>query len=230
MKPSTFLIALVVLSLAVLTVFFGQEAFSAARDKTEIFLANLSKDFNYQECRSLVRENEQLKFELSKYVGGPEEETGGNLTAEVFSRYPFNNKERLIVNLGGREGIEAGFPVLSHDGYLVGVVSAVRKNQSEVQTIFDPEWKSSVAAGNASTKAVMKGGNIPELELIPKESEIKEGDFVFNISPDFPYGKLIGKVRSMDEDPEKTWYTASVEVPYDIDEVTEVVILAGFKE
>ncbi len=230
MKPSTFLIALVIVSLAILIVFFGQDIFSSVRDKTEFFFTNLSKEFNYQECQSLARENELLKFELSKYAGDSENETGGSRIAEVFSRYPFNNKERLIVNLGGRAGIETGFPVLSPDGYLLGVVSAVRNNQSEVQTIFDPEWKSSVASGGASTKAVMKGGQIPELELIPKESEIKEGDYIFNISPDFPYGKLIGKVRSVDENPEKTWYTASVEIPYDIDEITEVVILTGFKE
>lgn len=228
MKPSTFLVSFLVFLLVILTIFFGRGFFSSVRDKTELFFASVSRSSGYDECGSLARENELLKFELSKYENDSEGDVEEGKTAEVFSRYPFNNKERLTVNIGMKDGIEVGLPVLSPEGYLLGSVSAVRNNQSEVQTIFDPEWRLSVAVGDASVKAVVNGSQSPELDLISKESEVKEGDYVFSISPDFPYGKLVGKVRSVEGSVEETWYTASIEIPYDIDEITEVIILAGF--
>ncbi len=223
MKPATALITFLVLSLVILAVFFGQTVFSALKSKAGFFLASFSSSSQSKECESLVRENERLEFELLKYEKEEGREVEKGQVADVFSRYPFNDKERLVVNLGESD-IKVGLPVVT-DGYLLGRVSAVERYRSEIQTIFDPEWKSSVAVGDAKTKAVMEGGQPPRLELIPKDAEVEEGEFVFNIFPDFPYEKLIGKIEGIEENPEKTWYTASVRVPYTLDEVTEVVIL-----
>lgn len=187
-------------------------------------MANFTSNSDSGECEFLAWENERLKFELLKYKEETGRETEPGLTAEVFSRYPFNNKERLVVNLDG-DDIEADLPVLSPGGYLLGKISAVGIWRSEVQTIFDPEWRSSVAIGDAKTKAVLKGGQPPKLELIPKDAEVEEGEMVFNISPDFPYGKLIGKIQDIKENAEKTWYTASIQVPYTLDEITEIIVL-----
>jgi len=44
-------------------------------------------------------------------------------------------------------------------------VVVVRSNQSEIETIFDVEWKSSVAVKEIENKAVMEGGQPPKLKL-----------------------------------------------------------------
>ena len=228
MKPTAIITTFIIILLIGFMVFYGQTSLSSTFNNVKIFLASFSFEGKCEDCESLIQENKYLKFELQKHRNSSADESEGKI-AKVFSRYPFNDREYIVVNLGKNDGIKIDSPVLTPSKYLLGKVVSVYDNQSEIETIFNPEWKSSVALKVPEIKAVLKGGQVPKLELISKDSEIKEGDFVFNISPDFPYEKLIGEVKNIKKNPEETWHTALVEVPYSIDEITEVIILNEFK-
>jgi cell shape-determining protein MreC len=151
----------------------------------------------------------------------------GELLANVYSSYPFSDKVHIIVDKGSIDGVNTGMPVMIDKNIVVGKVISVRKTQSEVQTIFDPEWKTSVIVGT-STKAVLKGGNTPEIQFIPKEATIAPLDTVLNIAQEFPMHALLGSIKSIREDEKKLWQIATLEIPISFDAINSVTILTKF--
>jgi len=221
-------VIITVILIAVLAIaIFGRSAFSSALQDSKMFFAGISGGpVNQNEYARLVRENELLKFELQKQETKESNKEGR--MARVYSRYPFNDKERMIIDLGESDGVDVGNPVLTKEGYLIGRISDIRGSQSEVQTVYDPEWKSSVAVGNSGNKAVIKGSQPPKLELLPKEAEVKKDDPIFNIDPGYPYQNLIGRIGSINDVPEEIWRRASVQIPYNINDIDKVIVLTSF--
>ncbi len=229
MKSLKYLIPTVLLLLVIGLVIFVRPAFDTAYRDTKMFLAGITGgSFDYNKYNELVRENESLRFEMNNIKNEADSKSEEGKFFEVFSRYPFNNKEILIINAGRKDGAKMNLPVLTKDGFLIGKIVSVNGRQSEVQTVFDPNWKTSVGIGDASNKAVMKGGQPPKLELIPKECQVKEGDFVFNISPDFPYKTLIGKVKNIKKVSNQIWDSGVMDIPYKLDQITEVKVFLNF--
>ncbi len=229
MKSLKYLIPTVLLFLVIGLVVFVRPAFDTAYQDTKMFLAGITGgSFDYNKYNELVRENESLRFKINNLEKETVSELEEGKIFKVFSRYPFNNKELLIINAGRDDGITMNLPVLTKDGFLVGKIVSVNGRQSEVQTVFDPSWKTSVGINSASNKAVMKGGQPPKLELIPKECQVKEGDFVFNISPDFPYKALIGEVKNIKEVNDQIWNSGVMNIPYNLDQITEVKVFVNF--
>ena len=150
------------------------------------------------------------------------------LRASIYSRYPFTDRGLVVIARGARDGITVGMPVLSAEGALIGIVRTVRQQQSEVQTIFDPEWRNSVAIGSRRVKAVIRGGNTPQLELIPKDEIIDTASAVVNISPELPFNLPIGTVEQVVFSSDDAWQTAKL-TPYIIsNEVLEVFVETDF--
>ncbi|MDI6820672.1 MAG: rod shape-determining protein MreC [Patescibacteria group bacterium] len=174
-------------------------------------------------------ENNRLKLELSALR---EEKIKSSLSqyrkARVYSRYPFNDRARLIIDLGLRDGIKEGMPIVLMPGVILGKVIEVKKNQSEVITLFDPEWRSSVAIGLLRAKALLKGGKEPKLELIPRDIQLKEGDDVLNISPELPMNFSLGSLNNLSEAPHEVWRTADLETNYNPEIIEEVLVVFDF--
>jgi cell shape-determining protein MreC len=230
MKSLKEIIILILIVAIFIVVIFFRGAFNNIYQKTKVSLSGSdSKVISSNDYNQLLRENQRLKFELEKYQAEAEEKVKEGVIAKVYSRYPFNDKERIIINLGKEDNIKLNAPVLTKDGFLLGKVVVVRSNQSEIETIFDVEWKSSVAVKEIENKAVMEGGQPPKLKLLSKEAEINEGDSVFNITPDFPYQKLIGEVKEIKDITDEIWRTSSVKVQYNLDEINEVVVFVNWQ-
>lgn len=183
--------------------------------------------YNYRAFNDLKLENESLKSELLKKnpIGA---QTDKYLDAQVYSHYPFNDKNALIIDKGSLDGVKTGMPVLAARGVLLGRITAVKERVSEVMTIFDPAWKSSVVVGERRTKAVLQGANNPRLELIPKDAVLKEGDAITNISPEYPIALRIGAVGAARLDEKKVWQIADVEVAFGIEDVDSVLVVTNF--
>lgn len=146
------------------------------------------------------------------------------LRASVYSRYPFTNRGLVVIARGFKDGVQVGMPVLSSEGALIGIVRTVHNSQSEVQTIFDPEWRNSVAIGEKKVKAVMHGGNVPQLELIPKDEVIAIGSNVVNVSPELPFNVPIGTIGNVEFSNNDAWQRAIL-IPYVISNETEEVFI-----
>ncbi|MEK7542835.1 MAG: rod shape-determining protein MreC [Patescibacteria group bacterium] len=149
--------------------------------------------------------------------------------ADLYSKYPFNDKEILVIDAGSDDGMKVGMPVFLRENILIGRISSIKKTQSEVETIFNSSWRSSVFIGSRKIKAVLRGGKSPILELVPKNAVLEKGDSVANSSPNFPLGAYIGTVLNIYNDGSDLWFTADVDTGYSIQDARSVFVIADFQ-
>lgn len=187
-------------------------------------LKAFSRPSNTSSCDLVVVENKALRsaksfsFTRNRHY----------LEASLYSRYPFNDKEILVIDAGSDDGIKEGMPVFLRENVLLGKISSTKKTQSEVETIFNSAWRSSVFIGSKKIKAVLHGGKSPILELVPKGTVLERGDLVVNSSPDFPLGAYIGTVLNIYNDGSDLWFTADVDIGYSIQDAENVFVAADF--
>jgi len=186
--------------------------------------------YSYQAFNDLTLEKASLERELTTIKNASQTEGKENnlIYAEVYSRYPFNDKSSLIINKGSADGIAVGMPVLAAPYILLGKVKAVKTTQSEVETIFSPDWKTSAFVGATRVKAIVQGSTPPRLELVPKDAVLVEGDAATNSAPEFPLGLLVGTVTTLHDDEKKVWLTSDIETPYRIEDLRSVLVLTHF--
>lgn len=175
---------------------------------------------------TLTLENERLRAECAAPSLNSPASAEGVVEAAVHSRYPFNDRHRVTIARGSMDGVSVGMPVLAAPGVLLGVVVETRRRQSEVQTIFDPSWSSSVTVGEV--KAVLRGGASPWLDLIPESNRIVEGDRVRNIDPSFPYGLFLGEIGAVTRDSHNSWQRAVLRVGFKSEDLTRVLLMVEF--
>lgn len=237
------------LTLAVLFLFFFYPSLSW---KIQTFFSS-TKSPQSGEYQRIVLENESLNAEVAGLrqikknppavsLLNPPAKNDNLLPVFVYSRYPFNFKNELLVNAGADQGIEIGrAAVIAPDNgsssnpvrdyisntanpILVGKIEKVFENVSLVQTIFDSRFQSAVRIGKSGTNALLKGGNEPELALIPKDAKIANGDVIYSASPNFPYGLAIGNVSNVRISSGQLFQEADVEANYNPNELQSLLI------
>lgn len=147
------------------------------------------------------------------------------LTVSIYSYYPFNDRSKIIINAGSVDGLKVGWPVLAAEGVLLGKITKVGKHLSEVQTIFDPTWRSTVGIGAQKVPALLNGGLTPIFDLIEPTAEIEEGMMVINLTPDFPYGLLLGRVANFKKTPAQPWISGQLDTFYNITNLNRLLVV-----
>lgn len=209
------------LLLAVLfLIFFFQKNIFLGLDK--IRLSNQALTDLRLENQGLWQEVNDLKIKLNL-------ESQPYLTARVYSRYPFDDNQTLIIDVGSKDGVEVGWPVLAAENYLLGKIIKVKADVSEVRTIFSPDWKNEVKIGQAGIEAVLVGGRQPTLELVPADAGINPGDEVINASPDLPLGLFVGKISEIIPQPAASLKQAKLRIDYDPNKLGKVFIISGYE-
>lgn len=150
--------------------------------------------------------------------------------AEVYSKYPFNIKNELLINAGEKDGIQNGDTVLvpngtSSEGILLGRVTSITSESSVVQTIFDERWQSSVKIGKDGVEALLGGGFSPSLTLIAKDATIESGDAVFNADQAFPYGLSVATIDQVGISKDQVFKEAKLNFPYSESQIQNVRVL-----
>ena len=174
----------------------------------------------------LAAENDELKAEVATYAAiaaqlpqAPKNEIRGL----VYSRYPFNFKNELLVNAGSLDGVAIGSAV-TYQKLLIGKVAAIFPHEALVETIFDSEFKLPVRIGSASYDGLFEGGAYPKVGSIAKSAMLKSGDIVYAAAPGLPYGMPIGEVNVTSTSNDSLFTEAAMSFPYDINEVQTVLI------
>jgi len=175
----------------------------------------------------LAFENKYLRAELAKLnsvksaLGEPSPDL---IPALVFSRYPMNFKEEILVGAGRNNGVSGGETVL-YNKMLVGKVIKVFGDTSLVETIFDSRFQLAVRVGNGAVDALLSGGAEPQVTLIPGKSKVVSGDIVYSAAAGSPYGLPIGDLGVIKSSADRLFIEAGLNLPYDLNEIKLVSIV-----
>lgn len=190
--------------------------------------------YSYKNFENLIQENTILKFKLETLNNSSKDAKKKNnfkkFQTDIFSNYPFNDHSIIILNAGSNDGLSVGMPVVSDNDVILGKIVGIKKVQSTTQTIFDPDWKSTVIIGSNKIKALMKGGITPQLDFIPLDAKISAGDAVLNVSPEFPYGYLLGFVENIEQSKDGSWIIGSLKSGINLEFTDKVTVLTDFRQ
>ena len=195
-----------------------------------------------EEYNNLVRENIALKTAVALRAQMPEvlRAQGNSVYAFVYSRYPFNVKNELLVDAGRARGVAEGdMALIPYDapartepkiqGSFLGVVKEVREATSIVQTIFDARFERAVRIGSEGVDALISGGNEPRVTLIPKRASVEKGTIVYAASPDLPYGIPIGTLEEIVPSSDALFREAKLSLGYEANEIKVLRIVSAGK-
>jgi rod shape-determining protein MreC len=122
------------------------------------------------------------------------------LTADVIYYDPSSRIRTIVINVGTRDGIAAGMPVVSA-GSLVGRVIQVSANAARVLLVTDESSYVSSRLQTSREEGSVVGlltGNLRMID-IPLDAEVQEGDLVITsgLGGNFPTDLVIGQVSSV---------------------------------
>lgn len=153
------------------------------------------------ESKAILDENESLKRQLDI-----------NTTFQHFKlkhgriiiREHDNFSQTFVINIGSKDGVKLNQAVIHKEG-LVGYISNVSDNTSNVTTILDPRTSVSVTISTINEPAILKGNlelkanNSLKLEYIPIDAEISIGDMLYSsgLGSMFPSSLPVGKVTKI---------------------------------
>ena len=192
--------------------------------------ALLPEVFRTSQLEALQAENMALRVELERFTSLKDQVSHtapGALLTEVYSRYPFNNKNEILIAAGTADGVKPKMAV-TVNGLLVGRVEQSGDHLSLVKTIFDADLQLAVKVGDKGVNGLFKGGLSPEVSLIPKEAGVRPGSGVFSANTDLPYGLPLGEVADIRDEPGEIWQTALLNIPYDLENIKIVSVITNF--
>ncbi|MCU0789270.1 MAG: rod shape-determining protein MreC [Verrucomicrobia bacterium] len=148
-------------------------------------------------AEELLHENTRLRQQLGWKASAPWKLKLGR----VVLRDPANWWRAVQVDLGSRDGVKLNATVLTPQG-LVGRVSAVGFDHSQVVLLGDPSCSVSALVGNEERNTGVIGasstldGSLVEMSYLPRHAEIAAGTPVrtSGLGGMFPKGILVGHV------------------------------------
>jgi rod shape-determining protein MreC len=214
--------------------------------KTELFNNFFLSLFNLKnikkENEQLVLENNNLKFLLEKYseiekenqslknaLNIEDKEEYNFIPSNVISRSPLNFYQNFTIDKGKKQNIQLGDMVVWNGNVLVGEIKEIKEKTALVRAINDKEFRVAVFVGEKKIEAVLKGGGLelPVLEMLPSNAQIKKGDKIFTSGLDekFIKGFLIGEIKEIEDYQDKMFQKARVELFSHWNNLIQVLIL-----
>jgi len=206
------------------------EVKSLKKDNQEILKQNQKLLVDIQEIRNLKKENQELKQVLDLELNKEFE----LILVESMSRE--TNGDFILVSGGAEIGILKGMPVITKEKVIVGNIDKVYKDFSRVLLISNKESNFDVEIQKRENNeedinevyglAQGKGNLKINLELVPQEKDIAEGDIVFTtiLAGVFPKGLLVGEVKDVKNSDVATFQEAEIE-PYFKNNLSEILFV-----
>lgn len=181
---------------------------------------------------NIKTENEQLKEMLELRYENPKFEF---YKSSIISKDPISKFGDVKIKGGRLDGIKERSPVIKGK-YLVGVITEVYDNYSNMSTILNPEVNISGYEIRTRTNGIVSGDielyikNQLKIDYIEKNTEIIKGDIVVTSvnSELFPKDLIIGLVDKIVEDSKSGSLYAIINPIKNIKDLTDVIILKNF--
>jgi len=175
----------------------------------------------------LTLENQSLRGQLSELAHAPTRviDSVEYLRASVYSSYPFNNVDKVVINAGSAEGVRPGMLVVARPGVFFGEVVSVDTHTSEVETVLSPSVRLEVRIGKGNISSLLEGGHEPRLTLISKKKPAATHEQVIIASKKYPAGLLLGTVGALTTSDDNLFEEAVLKLSYTVSELTEVFVV-----
>lgn len=178
-------------------------------------------------------QNEDLRLKLAFAEAYPQYVLrAAEVRGRVIGYEPNNFMSVLIIDVGRRDGVRKGMPVVTERG-LVGHIHTVGVNWAKVLLIVDPS--SSVAALIQSSRApgLISGrlGKDLVMDYIPQEDTVSVGDVVLTsgMSGNYPKSLLIGQVLEVEQRDIDPFQRAVVRPSVNFERLETVLVITTFE-
>jgi len=178
------------------------------------------------ESVNLTAQNEELSAklaELQTIAAELPKASSSYLRAMVYSRYPLNFKNEILVNAGSNDGVVVGRAV-AFEGILIGQVETVFPDSALVMTVFDDRFKLPVRVGSHGYDGLLQGGAYPTVDSIIKNAVLAPDDIVYAAGSSAPFGAPVGQVAATSTSPDSLFLQATLSFAYDMNDVQTVLI------
>ena len=180
-----------------------------------------SKLINYEIENEALRQMLDFKKESFEYIS--------ILPAKIVNSNISNSIESIIINVGKTDGITKNLSVIDTNGFLVGKIIEVGKENSKVQLISDSNFLVSIKIGNNISIGQFKStyGKYGTLEGILKTSDIETDNIAYTSGiseiypPDIPVSKVINNHKKKN----KLFQSVAVEILTDINNLYYVFVI-----
>ena len=173
--------------------------------------------------RSLI-ENEQLR-EMLKFrndVAAP------LIPANVVGRSTEEGKSFLTLDVGAKDNVDVGDPVVSGNG-LVGTVMAVSADYCVVRTLLDSDSRIAAKLTHASADGIIVPGEFGELTMrnVSRRYEVNRGDLVetSSLSSLVPPGIVVGLVSSASDKTGNIFKDVRVQPSVDLSSISVAFVM-----
>ena len=180
-----------------------------------------AKSFEFEELKkenSLLKEALDIKEKFQKKI----------ILANVIGASPFNLNPVFLIDKGKKDGIEKGDIVLLNKKIVIGKIKEVKENFSRVSTFFDKENSITVTLKNRDLVGTIKAKNQNIfLDLIPKNTSLKEGEALYSSGFDFKYprGLLVGEIKKIETKEDLPFLEIEIKLPYKWYQITQVLVM-----
>ncbi|HUB89794.1 MAG TPA: rod shape-determining protein MreC [Dyella sp.] len=143
-------------------------------------------------------------------------------------------RHRLMINLGARDGIKAGQPLIDAHG-LVGQIVDVLPNSAMVMLVTDPDHAVPVMIQRTGLRTIAYGSrNGQQLTLpnVPMAADVQVGDKLLTsgLGGRFPQGFPVGEISSVGPSPGGMFLEAHAQPSADLDRADELLVLHDLPE
>jgi len=177
-------------------------------------------------------ENERLRHLLDFARANPAYDyRGGEVVARVIGHDPSIYLDFIVIDLGEREGIRSGMPVVTERG-LVGRITQVHDTTAEVLLITDVNSAVTALIQSSRATGVVRGvaGGGLLLDQIPQDVAVHEGEIVITsgMGGAFPKGLVIGQISRVYQQDYEIFQQAGVRPTVDFRNLEEVLVITNF--
>lgn len=199
---------------------------------------------------SLKKENERLKLEIKRLIAENEklkelkienEEMRKALRLELEKIFDFKmarfigkdvSGDFLRVDKGSEDGIKEGMVVITPENCLVGRIFKVYSNFSAVQVFTDKDFSFDAKISEKNISVLVKGqGNFKaEIEFVPKEENLTQGDKVLTspLGGKFPAGILVGEIEEIEKSDITFYQEVRLKPAFEIRKLDYLLIILNF--
>jgi len=222
---------------------FQEELLETGNNASNFFGGFLNSGKIKQEMDILIEENQELLSRLVNLGMLEQENTFLRSAIELEKNNSFKlqpvrvigkdiSRDSILINKGSKDGILSDMPVITVQKLLVGKISEVYEDFSEVILLTNKDFSLAVQIFEKDIYGVAKGeGSLGlYIDLIPKDKEVIAKDIVLTaiLGGIFPEGLLVGEVQKINNSDVESFQKAII-IPFlSLEELDELLIINDF--